>query len=361
MRVVLVRKGYLVDTLLPHEISGNFWVTDYDDVGNKYNVINISSNDNNWILESNEDVVILSNGKIVDKVALTLYAFYPIKDYNTGELSFIYTCPSNENDIVFYKVAAALVTGVTIGSDDNCVISIKNNYVTKLNTKIIMNNNTLYVEDNNSKYGTYVDGLRINGISKLDLGSTVFVMGAKIMLIKIDNNIYLGINNLKNVKVNLEAVSFNTKNTNFEEENNDVDLELYESSQYFHRKPRFVFDFKEKTISIDTPPEKNEENERPMILTVGPMITMGLTSMIMGYNAISNMTSGTAGLARTLPSLVMCIAMLSSTLLWPMITKRYQKKIDDKKEKERQRKRAKRKSKGLGKRGRKNEVVARAS
>ena len=65
----------------------------------------------------------------------------------------------------------------------------------------------------------------------------------------------------------------------------------------------------------------------PAILTVGPMLTMGVVSGTMLVNTISKITAGTATMQQSWPSLLTAGAMLMSMLLWPTLTRKYNKKM----------------------------------
>ena len=77
---------------------------------------------------------------------------------------------------------------------------------------------------------------------------------------------------------------------------------------------------------MSPPPEQNDNQELPMILTVGPMFTMGIMSLVMLINTANGIFSGETDLKDSWPSLVTSGAMLISMLLWPMLTKLYNKK-----------------------------------
>ena len=71
----------------------------------------------------------------------------------------------------------------------------------------------------------------------------------------------------------------------------------------------------------------------PIAYTLGPMITMGLTSMVTGISAINSVSNGTQTLSSALPSLITCGAMLLSMIFWPMVQKNYSMAQKEKREK----------------------------
>ena len=68
------------------------------------------------------------------------------------------------------------------------------------------------------------------------------------------------------------------------------------------------------------------------------MLTMGLVSLITSLNAISRVTSGEQTLNQSMASIISAGAMLLTSLLWPNLTRLYQKRSLKRKEKERKHK-----------------------
>ena len=115
-------------------------------------------------------------------------------------------------------------------------------------------------------------------------------------------------------------------------------MHLYKEDEFFNKKPRFLQQIEELQINVDAPPAKQEDQNNPVLLTVGPMLTMSMTSLMMGYTAVNNVLNNGTSWSSAMPSLVICGAMVCSVLVWPTITKRYEKSRRKKQEKERQKK-----------------------
>ena len=133
----------------------------------------------------------------------------------------------------------------------------------------------------------------------------------------------------------LTSASYDNLEEQFSEAEEDIDMHWYSDNDYFHKTPRFLSEIKEKEIKIDIPPAKEPENDMPVILTVGPMLTMSMSSMVMAFTSIANIKNGTGSLSSAMPSIVMSVAMVASTLLWPTFTRKFENKRRKKKEKER--------------------------
>ena len=111
-----------------------------------------------------------------------------------------------------------------------------------------------------------------------------------------------------------------------------------EQDELFFRSPRFKRDIERKTIKIDPPPQQNNTDETPLMLMLGPSITMGMASLFTGIFAVQNVMRTNGDIMYAMPTLVMSLSMMIGMILWPILTKRYEKKRRIKQEKIRQEK-----------------------
>ena len=339
MRVSIINNNIIKSFLLPSKIAGNFWLSDVDPYGNRYNIINIEAFGDTWRLISNDDFICINNQKSIDKMTLQNYQFYTIKNRSTNKLIIVYCSPTFENIPQRFKIASNLVTGLVIGNDVNNDISYSSVYVEKNHAKMMIEDESVYIVDNDSKFGIYVNNIRVESKQKLELGDRIFIMGLKLVYVKVDSIDSLIINNPNGlVKTRLEVIKPKNINDNFNIEEEDLEVSLYEPDDYFHRQPRFLYDIEEYELRIDAPPQKQPEDDTPLILTIGPMITMGMTSIMMGYNTVTNTLSNGGSIGRAAPAIVMSVAMILGIFLWPSISKSYTKKRNIEKEVERQEK-----------------------
>ena len=223
---------------------------------------------------------------------------------------------------------------ILIGTDSRSDLAYNYPLVSKQQARLVYNNGIWLVQDLNSKYGTYVNNNAIT-TRQLEYGDIIFIMGLKIIVMKdtiIINNVkdYLKINE-RSFEVVGQTVQKQTEFDNPDEES----IEFYKEDDYFYREPRFKTGIEEAIISVDAPPGKEQEDKTPAIYTIGPMLTMAMMSMSMGYNSLTGVINGTADLSSALPTLIMSGAMMSTMLLWPTLQRRYQKKQRKKKEAER--------------------------
>lgn len=354
MRVSLLKDGIIKDLILPNKISGNYWLTTYDEDGNETNLINIEAQDGVWKLVGNDDVFCIINERRVTSIILEEYNFYAIKDIQDKNYMMVYCSPVN--DLSFgYFTPKSLTEGITIGSDDSCDIIYNSDLIASKQARISLS--SLEKNENNrhkfiiksqdakfgireNKWGVYVNNKKINGKCYLENGDNIFIMGLRIIIFQLDGKYVLAINNPRNIVFvsNLETVKVNNAELPYEQEDNEIEMNLYNSNDYFHKKPRFVNKIETFELKVDAPPNKEKSEQESLAIAIGSMLTMSLTSLVMGYSAINGAINGKQSWVSTIPSIVICFAMFASIFLWPIIMKNYEKKKKIRNEKERQEK-----------------------
>ena len=356
MRVSLIKGDFIKDLILPSELTGSFWLSDYDANGNEENILNIEATREGWKAISNNDIFFIVNNKKVEEILLKEYNFYLLKDRQDDSYILIYCSPINDPNFSLFSINS-IIDGFTIGNDSRNDIVYSSDFVAPFQARISLlglednndpnSNNKLIikVEDDKynihaSKWGVYVNNKRVHDYKVLENNDLIFVSGLKVMISKIGNRHICVVNNPNGqVYTNrLTPVGFDDRgpNENFVEDDEEIEMNLYNAEDYFYKKPRFVNKIEQLTISVDEPPTKQEEQDQSLLLTIGPMLTMSMTSLVMGYSAVSGVVSGNGTWSNAIPSIVMCVAMFASVFFWPVLLKRYENKKRIKGEKERQ-------------------------
>ena len=80
MRVLLIKKDKIRSMLLPEEVSGNYWVADYGNRGNKVNLMSIRALNGKWNLLGNDEIYCMNGNEKVPGFVMDYYKFYPIKN-----------------------------------------------------------------------------------------------------------------------------------------------------------------------------------------------------------------------------------------------------------------------------------------
>ncbi len=331
MLVYIIHPQRLFSLTLPINIYGSYSVNDMDNNNKERMLINIVAENGKWVAHSNKHVKIWQDKKTVPSITLEDYQYLLLQIKGEEGYLVMYTCPVNDKSRVGVTVPNNIE--FTVGSDSNNAISCNNPLIGFNHTKFIYQNNIWKIQDLNTQYGTYVNNKLTKDAIQLYHGDVIFILGLKFIVL--NNTLYFN-NPLGSVKYDksiFKELTPRPKVPVIEKNDEDNEIQLYEENDYFIRSPRFMEVIEEKEFNIDSHPNLPEPEDMPMILTMGPMLTMGMTSVVTlmsSYMAYQN----NGNIMSILPSGVMAVSMLAGTLLWPTISRNYTKKMRIKKQKE---------------------------
>ncbi len=328
--VRLIKKSKIYNFTLPTKVSGNYWITDNDYLGNVRNLINVEEDNGNWKIKSDFETKIMNGDQEIDSAILQEYSLYFLKINTDNEYVILYCSPSTEKDTIKLRVKSQ--GELIIGSDQNSHISYAYPLVSKQQARLIYNNGTWIVQDLNSKYGTYVNNVSVT-TQTLEYGDTIFIMGLKIIVM--DQSLIINsVGNYVNFDRGLFDIERPLIQNQTEEDNPDEEaLEFFKEEDYFYRAPRFKTRIEEVNIGIDPPPGKEAEDKTPLIMTLGPMMTMAMMSLSTGLSAFMNVLNGTVDIKDVASTLLTSGAMLCTMIVWPLLSQAYQKAQRKKREK----------------------------
>ena len=336
MLLTLLDKNNSFDYVLPKKISGKYIINTINDNGKSIPLIAVEENDGKWFLKSNKSSKLKdSKNNLLLKIELEPISVYKILKNDSTTALLLTQEPSEET----YKFTKYIVNKeiIKIGRSNASDIYFRNKLVSSNHCYIKYDKNgRAIVVDSNSSNGTYVNGQRIKQ-KKLKIGDVIYIMGLKIIY----NGRILALNN-PNSAVTIDLSSFDLFKKQIpevviENELDDFD-EKCEDKNIFYRSPRFKNDIEKKEFKIDPPPNSNNREEMPLIYMIGPSITMGMTSLLTAGLAIQNVIRNDGDIMNAMPTLVMSFSMLAGTVLWPILTKKYEKKKRIENEKIRQEK-----------------------
>lgn len=327
MIVTLVKKKKINTITLPEKVAGQYWLSDHNEFGKSFDLISIEGVNGQWILKSNKNArIVNSNRESLRSIVLEPLNFYTLKLDNGEENAFLFTEPITENRQCFKKYMVKEGYNLLIGRSENNHIAFNNRFVSSTHAKLVLYKNQWTITDLNSANGIFVNGCRVTN-KILVPGDVIFIFGLKIVL----GNNFIAMNNPDGqVTCNKEALEEFVKEPLQLKDDEEDEYEL-PPTEYFYRSPRFKRDIKKQVFRIDSPPNRSDGEEMPLMLTLGPALTMGMASMTTGIFSVSTaMANG--NLKSATPSLVMSLSMLLGSLLWPTLTRRYQKKKRKEKE-----------------------------
>lgn len=319
MKLYLFLNDKILTFKLPLNVSGSYSFDENDAADEK--LINIESRDGVWVLYSSGDVQIMVNGTIVQDTPLQNNCFYQIKRGNTNYL--LYTESNFLSQILTYTYDKTL--NLMVGNGANCNVKYNLGLIKDLSFHISFEQENI-VLDNKGTVKVYINNSSIpTGKYYLKYGDVINLYGFKIMILKN----YMLLNNIQGLtqvdgSTNLKQHNFNAPSQLEMIEIKDRDL--YSKDDYFSKAPRIRRLIETKQIELSSPPKPEHNNEMPLLLTIGPMLTMGLTSAITLVSMLSQIYKGTTTWAQSWSSILIAVAMLASMLLWPLITNMYNKK-----------------------------------
>ncbi len=325
MQLTIIKNNKIRYFFLPAKVFGNYWVTDEQN----NNLVNIEASENKWVIRSNDEVKIMNKDMFLDSMYLINYGFCTLKKVDEKEPFLIYCSPTYDSSNVYLSVSDG--TSLTIGKDAaNEIVYDSQNVALK--HCMLQYSNNIWSFNNGESLFTFINK-ELAQNKRLVSGDVIFIMGLKIVI----GTNFIVINNPNNkMSYNsnvLNIINFNSQEEeNLFEEDDDLYIELYQPEDYFLRQPRFKSSIEKEEILIDAPPAKQDTQEMPLIYTIGPMITMAMTSMVTLVSTLTNVMINGKSWTTAIPSIVIAIAMLCSVLIWPSMSRRYTRKQKKKRE-----------------------------
>ena len=318
MYVTAISKDSLYQITLPEKVKGQYWLYSSSDKKNK--IVSIEGVNNSWIIKSNSNYrVVDSQNKIKKNVILNEMQLVLLKN-KEGSKIFVFCEPVTDDRKHFDKYIFKDSIQLNIGRSKKCELYYANRTVSSSHALLKYENDRWYIKDLNSTNGTFINGKRVDQCY-LKYGDVVNIMGLKIVVGKN----FVAVNNPDSM------LTVSTKLSPFiaQPHDNDKRIPSENDELFFYRSPRFKRNIKTLELNVDSPPESPVADEVPVILVVGTSAAMGMMSVVMICNAV---------LTNNYMSLAMGVCMLISTVLFPVITKNFEKNRRFKKEKLRQKK-----------------------
>lgn len=331
MIINLIKEERMFSLTLPHKVKGQYWVTDIDDNGNPRDLISIEAIDGEWVAKSNKLVTLIGAENLpIEKTVLKPSNSFNLKIKNSDETVKLFTEIIDPSRQTFRKIVIKKADTLTIGRTSDNNIFFENIFVSGKHAQLSYNGSGWSINDLRSTNGTYVNGYKVEN-KDLSAGDLIYIMGLRIVV----GHNFLAINNPDSlVKINSKSLAEYIPQT---VANNQEIYDLPEKEHFF-RPPRFHREIEHTEIKIDPPPQLQKIDAVPLALMLGPSLTMGLVSLSTGILSVTNVITNGGNITQALPTLMMSVSMLLGTVMWPILTKKYEKKLKVKNEKKRQEK-----------------------
>lgn len=249
-----------------------------------------------------------------------LFTIYDTEHKINYQILFLEHCKLN---YTYDSYQLEIEKTITIGrSLDNLICIPNNSYISKEIHVVIENhsNSGWYIKEKAELHRLYINGVQCSE-SRLQQGDQLFLAGVSMVFgtnwIAVPKEL-VRCHGMNRVKIPYRAKE--------EEEMNQ-----------FNISPRILHPLHQETYKIEPPPLIARVTHNSILLTMGPSLTMSIATIIgMGFT-ISN-TIGKNGIVSVLSSLSVTIGMFIGAVLWPILRRRNQKKLEAVAEAERQRK-----------------------
>jgi len=331
MIVTIAIEDSISSITLPEKVNGQYWL--YNTSANNLDrLISIEGINGEWILKSNKEATIVDqSGTAIRSAVLGKLNIYHIRMRRHRNNATLFTESNTDDRQLYTKYSVDGDIDLTIGRSEQNSILLDNPFVSGMHARLIFKNEQWSIIDNNSSNGTFVNGVRVTS-GNLAVGDQIFIMGLKIIV----GSRFLALNNPDGSTLIQTNRLKRMLPQQVQQVDEEEELEAPELD-YFYRSPRFKRDVETAVFRIDSPPPNAIGEEMPLMLSIGPSVTMGMASMATALFAINNaMASG--DISRAMPSIVMSASMLLGSIMWPIISKKYDQRRRRKKEKLRQHK-----------------------
>lgn len=329
MIINLIKSRQMFSLTLPHKVKGQYWVTDVDDTGSPRELISVEAVNGEWVVKSNKFVSILdAENKPVINTVLKPQSFFNLKIADSNERVILFSESIDKSRQTFKKVVIKNADVLSIGRTNDNNVCFENKFVSSRHAKLSYDGHSWSILDQGSTNGTYVNGYKVDSKNLL-AGDYIYIMGLRIVV----GHNFIALNNPDGLlKINAKCL------TEYKPQVADHTMEAVEipDKEYFFRSPRFHREIEHTEIKIDPPPQIQKMETVPLALMLGPSLTMGMTSISTGLLSVSNVVSNGGEITQALPTLMMSVSMLLGTVLWPILTKKYEKQQKLKNEKKRQ-------------------------
>ena len=322
MNLYLFGDDEIIRFVLPIKKIGDFWMTD----NKNNNIINIKSENNEWIISGSDSVKINNTS---ENIILKLKTYYEIVKGDKKYL--LYSENIIDNSFNRFKSTSLKIQ---VGSSNQCDIILPSSYCKEKEFTFNKVNDKWKITINNTSSNIYINGSKIKDSELLlNLGDEVNINGFRIVV----TGLYFFVNNPFN-NINTSG-SLLLSNIILEEQLVEGEISndnMYKDDDYFLISPRIKRDIEVFNMNIDSPPKKENVQEIPLLYTLGPMLTMGASSMVTLSTSLAQYGAGEKTFGQICPTLIISFAMLMSMLVWPFLTKKFEAKNKKKREEERQ-------------------------
>jgi len=244
-----------------------------------------------------------------------------------GEVLAILVQVVESSFTVYTKYQLEEISKITIGNGQRNTISYSAYYggvqiVSENHIELTKQRNGWILEDH-SKNGTFINDIRVGVNQILEFGDCINIWGLRMIYL---GNV-LAVDSSVEVKIDYSVLHKVDTDKEKLKDISDTKTAISYEKVYYHRSPRDMEALDTEKIEIEAPPAPNEEEELPLLMLIGPALTMMIPMMLgTGLAIISNKISGAASGSYMYTGLITaaCSGILGA--FWAVSNVRYAKK-----------------------------------
>ena len=254
-----------------------------------------------------------------DKYVLTLQTA-------RGELLNIIVTMTSRFFGVYDKFLLHPAQDITIGKNENSVLCYDyRNIISGLHAVIRRDSGTGYCIEDRSHNGTFVNSRRITGTRHLVYGDLISIYGLSLVYLGECLAVESDVENLVIDGKILRPVAALDFGSHIRMGGDGVDRRE-NVVHLFHRAPRYYPELETEKEEIEAPPAPKEDNNRSLLLTIGPSMTMALPMLLgCGLAIYSARTTGNSGVFMY-TGLVTAVSSATLGTIWALVNINQEKK-----------------------------------
>lgn len=230
---------------------------------------------------------------------------------------------ADEDLVNFKKYYISDMSRITIGTDENCNIHLKNKFASRHHADIYRKGNAWYYNDLSTN-GSYVNGSKVEGEIPLNVFDCIHIIDMKIVFL----GDVIAMNQSNYVDCDFPLVALSSGCLAEDEESEDPD--------FFSRSPRLLEPFDTEPVEIEGPPAPRKERRNPLLFILGPALTMPLpilASVIFNVYRYSHMSYGSSmGPWMYFGMLIAVVLSAGLGAFWAYFRNRYSEKVEKEEE-----------------------------
>ena len=244
-----------------------------------------------------------------------------------GVTASIYTRPYFRGVGLYRKIAFSNDAEVLIGRQRGAGFLYESAFVSARHAQVSVLDGEFTISDLDSSNGTYVNGRPLAALQPRALlpGDVIQILD---LVIAVGHG-FLCINNPPQFRVMVPQAGYVSHAVVYRSAPDVVAKEG--EPPVFYPAPRLSKSIHAVKMQVDDPPGKKEPDDQPVMMQIGPSFLMGMSSIFMISNSVSQIASG-ASVMSSMSSISMAVAMIGGSILWPIISRSYNRKKDEREE-----------------------------